>query len=69
MKCPGWISRWNWEKAFASHPEAWVNFKKLSCSHRREYAAWIQEAKKEEMRLLRAQKAAAMLLGCQITQP
>jgi bifunctional DNA-binding transcriptional regulator/antitoxin component of YhaV-PrlF toxin-antitoxin module len=36
-------------------------FEKLSYSHQREYCRWIADAKKEETRTKRAQKAAEML--------
>ncbi len=36
-------------------------FKKLSYTHRKEYCCWIKEAKKEETRLRRLEKAIEML--------
>ena len=36
-------------------------FNKLSCTHRKEYCRWITEAKKEETRLKRLEKAIEML--------
>jgi hypothetical protein len=36
-------------------------FEKLSYTHRKEYCRWITDAKKEETRLLRQEKAIAML--------
>jgi bifunctional DNA-binding transcriptional regulator/antitoxin component of YhaV-PrlF toxin-antitoxin module len=36
-------------------------FKKLSYTHRKEYCGWISEAKKEETRLKRLEKAIEML--------
>ena len=36
-------------------------FQQLSYTHRKEYCRWITEAKKEETRLRRLQKAVAML--------
>ena len=36
-------------------------FKKLSYTHRKEYCRWITEAKKEETRLKRLQRAIEML--------
>jgi uncharacterized protein YdeI (YjbR/CyaY-like superfamily) len=36
-------------------------FKKLSYTHRKEYCRWIAEAKKEETRLKRLEKAIEML--------
>jgi hypothetical protein len=36
-------------------------FEKLSCTHRKEYCRWISEAKKEETRVRRLEKAIEML--------
>jgi uncharacterized protein YdeI (YjbR/CyaY-like superfamily) len=36
-------------------------FKKLSYTHRKEYCRWITDAKKEETRLRRLEKAIEML--------
>jgi len=36
-------------------------FKKLSCSHRKEYCRWITDAKKDETRLRRLKKAIELL--------
>jgi hypothetical protein len=47
--------------ALARHPEAEASFEALSLSHRREYANWIAEAKREATRERRASKAIAML--------
>jgi hypothetical protein len=38
-----------------------AGFEKLSYTHRKEYCRWITEAKKEETRLARTEKAVAML--------
>ncbi len=38
-----------------------AGFEKLSLTHRREYVRWIEEAKKEETRQRRLEKAVAML--------
>jgi hypothetical protein len=38
-----------------------AGFEKLSFTHRKEYVRWIEEAKKEETRLRRMEKAIAML--------
>ncbi len=36
-------------------------FEKLSYSHQNEYCQWVREAKKEETRIRRAEKAVEML--------
>ena len=41
--------------------EAQAAFERLSYTHRREYAEWISEAKREDTRIRRADKAVAML--------
>jgi hypothetical protein len=41
--------------------QAKAEFERLSYTHRREYAEWISEAKREETRVRRADKALAML--------
>jgi hypothetical protein len=41
--------------------ELLADFEKLSYTHRKEYCRWITEAKKEETRLRRLEKAIAML--------
>jgi len=38
-----------------------TGFEKLSYTHRKEYVRWITEAKKEETRILRTEKAITML--------
>ena len=43
------------------HPQALVVFDKFSSSLRKEYVAWITEAKKPETRLRRMEKAIEML--------
>lgn len=43
--------------AFRANSEAKKNFDSLSYSHRREYASWIYEAKREETRRSRVDKA------------
>jgi len=40
-----------------------AGFEKLSYTHRKEYVRWIEEAKKEETRQRRVEKAVAMLKG------
>jgi Bacteriocin-protection, YdeI or OmpD-Associated/Domain of unknown function (DUF1905) len=47
--------------ALDSDPKAKAEFERLSYTHRREYAEWISEAKREETRVRRADKALAML--------
>jgi bifunctional DNA-binding transcriptional regulator/antitoxin component of YhaV-PrlF toxin-antitoxin module len=48
-------------KALASDPEAKEAFDGLAFTHRKEYAVWIAEAKREETRARRVQKALEML--------
>lgn len=47
--------------AFRANEEAKKNFDALSYSHKREYASWVYEAKKEETRKGRADKTIEML--------
>jgi Bacteriocin-protection, YdeI or OmpD-Associated/Domain of unknown function (DUF1905) len=47
--------------AFAEDPELVAFFDSLSYTHRKEYVRWIEEAKREETRRARADKAVAML--------
>jgi hypothetical protein len=49
------------EAAFASSPGARELYDKLSFTHRREYAQWVGEAKRDETRERRAAKAIEML--------
>ncbi|MES1244721.1 MAG: YdeI/OmpD-associated family protein [Acidobacteriota bacterium] len=49
------------EEALKRHPAAWNNFQKLAPSHRKEFVRWMTEAKKEETRQRRFQKAMQML--------
>jgi hypothetical protein len=49
------------ESALAGSPTARDTFDTLSYTHRREYAAWVAEAKREETRTRRAAKAVTML--------
>jgi bifunctional DNA-binding transcriptional regulator/antitoxin component of YhaV-PrlF toxin-antitoxin module len=51
------------ERALAAEPEAQAAFDRLSYTHRREYAEWITEAKRDETRERRLEKAIAMLRG------
>lgn len=47
----------------ARNREAEANFEALSYTHRKEYAVWVAEAKKQETRDRRAAKAVDMLLA------
>ena len=47
--------------ALERNPEAQAAFGRLSYTHRREYAEWISEAKREDTRARRAEQAVAML--------
>jgi hypothetical protein len=47
--------------ALAADPEARGVFDSLAFTHRKEYAVWIAEAKREETRERRVEKALAML--------
>jgi Bacteriocin-protection, YdeI or OmpD-Associated/Domain of unknown function (DUF1905) len=49
------------EQALAGDPAAAAAFDALSYTHRREYAEWIAQAKKEETRERRAARAVEML--------
>jgi hypothetical protein len=49
------------KRAFRSEKEAKAVFEKLSYTHKREYVAWINEAKKEETRQNRIIKTIEML--------
>src|SRR5690606_4199442 len=49
------------QKAFKTDKEARSFFDKLSYTHQREYVMWINEAKREETRQRRVQKAIEML--------
>lgn len=50
------------ERTLAKNAAAKKAWTALSPSHQREYATWISEAKKEETRISRAEKAATMLV-------
>lgn len=47
--------------ALERNPKAKAAFGRLSYTHRREYAEWISEAKREDTRVRRADQAVAML--------
>jgi uncharacterized protein YdeI (YjbR/CyaY-like superfamily) len=49
------------EKAIRKDVKAWASFESLIPSHRRNYLIWIDDAKREETRLARLEKAIAML--------
>ncbi len=49
------------KKALARSPAAKAAFEKLSYTHRKEYVRWIEDAKKDETRARRIQKAVATL--------
>ena len=49
--------------ALADDPDARAVFDSLSFTHRKEYAVWIAEAKRDETRARRIEKALAMLRG------
>jgi len=49
------------EKAIRKDAKAWASFESLAPSHRRNYLIWINDAKREETRLGRLEKAIAML--------
>lgn len=44
-------------KAMKAAPPAWARWQELSFTHQREYAGWIEEAKKPETRLRRIESA------------
>ncbi len=48
-------------KAMAKKPAVKAAFEKLSYSHRKEYVRWIDDAKKEETRARRIEKAVSMM--------
>ena len=48
-------------EVLAGSPEAARTFAALSYTHRREYARWVGEAKREQTRVARAAKAVTML--------
>ena len=49
--------------ALATEPDAKAAFERLAFTHRKEYARWIAEAKREETRERRVAKALEMLHG------
>lgn len=53
----------DFKKELDSNPKALSFFETLAFSHKREYVAWIHNAKKEETRKRRVQKAIELLLA------
>jgi len=53
---PDWL-----KTGLMTSPKAWENFSKLPPSHRRNYIAWISDAKREETRQRRIREAIRML--------
>ena len=47
--------------ALALHPDAGARFQAMSYSHKKEYADWIESAKRAETRTSRIEKAVAMI--------
>jgi uncharacterized protein YdeI (YjbR/CyaY-like superfamily) len=47
--------------ALAADPEAQAKFDALAFTHRKEYARWIAEAKREETRVRRVEQALEMI--------
>jgi bifunctional DNA-binding transcriptional regulator/antitoxin component of YhaV-PrlF toxin-antitoxin module len=48
-------------EALKGAPEAEASFARLSCTHQKEYVRWIEEAKREQTRKTRIDKAIEML--------
>jgi hypothetical protein len=47
--------------ALAADPEASASFERMAFTHRKEYARWVTEAKKEETRQRRVEQAVEMI--------
>jgi uncharacterized protein YdeI (YjbR/CyaY-like superfamily) len=47
--------------ALASDPQAKASFERMAFTHRKEYARWIAEAKKDETRQRRVEQALVMI--------
>jgi uncharacterized protein YdeI (YjbR/CyaY-like superfamily) len=47
--------------ALAADPQAGASFERMAFSHRKEYARWVAEAKREETRQRRVQQAVEMI--------
>jgi uncharacterized protein YdeI (YjbR/CyaY-like superfamily) len=56
LPLPDWL-----KTGLMTSPKAWENFSKLPPSHRRNYIAWISDAKREETRQRRIREAIRML--------
>jgi uncharacterized protein YdeI (YjbR/CyaY-like superfamily) len=52
----------DFKKALAKNKEAKAAFDKLSYTHRKKFVRWVEEAKKEETRARRAEKAMMMMV-------
>jgi uncharacterized protein YdeI (YjbR/CyaY-like superfamily) len=50
------------ERALSDHPEVAERFEAMSYTHRREFAEWVAEAKKQETRDRRATRAVEMIV-------
>jgi uncharacterized protein YdeI (YjbR/CyaY-like superfamily) len=50
------------QKALAAKPAVLKKFEAMPPSHRRDYVKWITEAKKDETRLNRIERALSMIL-------
>ena len=51
------------EKALKEQPAAWENFQNLAPTYRRQFIGWVADAKREETRAKRIQKAVELLLA------
>jgi hypothetical protein len=49
------------KRVLSTNKEAAIAFKAFSYSHRKEFAEWIASAKREETRIIRAEKSIAMI--------
>jgi uncharacterized protein YdeI (YjbR/CyaY-like superfamily) len=49
------------EAALQKHPAAWAEFQRIPPSHKREYLAWIDSAKKDETKQKRLVEAVQRL--------
>jgi uncharacterized protein YdeI (YjbR/CyaY-like superfamily) len=57
LALPDWL-----KEGLMLNPKAWENFNRLPPSHRRNYIAWISDAKKEETRQRRIREAVERLV-------
>jgi uncharacterized protein YdeI (YjbR/CyaY-like superfamily) len=53
------------ERGFKANARAWANFEQLAPSHRRNYIAWIDSAKREETKEKRLREAIGLLAAGQ----